>query len=126
MSQTTPQAIHLCHELLGWLIPLLDKFPRSRRFSLGDRLETALLDVLERLVEAAYTRANLKGQVVASLSKDGLVMQSTLIHWDCAERYYLTSYSEGPAWIIRWCFISDNFAACKQIGDLSERVNTSV
>ncbi len=66
MSQTTPQAIHLCHELLGWLIPLLDKFPRSGRFSLGDRLESALLDVLERLVEAAYTRANLKGQALSS------------------------------------------------------------
>ena len=40
-----------------WLIPQLDKFPRARRFTLGERLETVLLDVLELLVEAAYTRA---------------------------------------------------------------------
>ena len=34
---TTPnvlQAVQLCHELLLWLIPQLDKFPRVRRFTL--------------------------------------------------------------------------------------------
>lgn len=38
------------------MIPQLDKFPRVRRFTLGERLETGLLDVLTLLVEAAYTR----------------------------------------------------------------------
>jgi hypothetical protein len=38
------------------IIPQLDKFPRSRRFTLGQRLESGLVDVLELLVEAAYTR----------------------------------------------------------------------
>ena len=33
MSPTVPQAVHSCHELLLWLIPQLDKFPRARRFS---------------------------------------------------------------------------------------------
>ena len=53
---TVPRAVQACHELLAWLIPLLDAFPRSRRFTLGDRLETGLLRVLEALVEAAYSR----------------------------------------------------------------------
>lgn len=30
MSATVPQAVHSCHDLLLWLIPQLDKFPRSR------------------------------------------------------------------------------------------------
>jgi len=34
----------------------LDKFPRVRRFTLNERLETALLEVLEATVESAYTR----------------------------------------------------------------------
>ncbi len=34
-----PQAVQLCHDLLLWLIPHLDKFPRTRRFTLRDRLE---------------------------------------------------------------------------------------
>jgi hypothetical protein len=52
----TPQAVQTCHELIHWLIPQLDKLPRLRRFTLGERLEQTLLDVLELLLEAAYTR----------------------------------------------------------------------
>ena len=55
-DQGIPQAVQDCHDLLTWLIPQLDKFPRNRRFTLGERLETKLLEVLELLVEAAYTR----------------------------------------------------------------------
>lgn len=51
-----PHAVQACHELLAWLIPQLDSFPRTRRFTLGERLETGLLRVLEALVEAAYSR----------------------------------------------------------------------
>ena len=52
MSPTVPQAVQLCHKLL-WLIPQLDKFPRVRRFTLGERIEAGLLEVLELLVESA-------------------------------------------------------------------------
>ncbi|MDH4081451.1 MAG: diversity-generating retroelement protein Avd [Nitrospira sp.] len=72
---TIPQAVQSCHELLLWLIPQLDKFPRVRRFTLGERIESGLLEVLELLVEAAYSRnkdtslrrANLKLEVVRHL-----------------------------------------------------------
>lgn len=56
MSPNVPQAVQSCHDLLVWLIPQLDKFPRSRRFTLGERLETGLLEILELLVEAGYSR----------------------------------------------------------------------
>jgi hypothetical protein len=56
MKDTTPQAVQSCHELLKWLIPHLDKFPHVRRFTLGERLESVLLEVLEATVESAYTR----------------------------------------------------------------------
>ena len=51
-----PRVIDDCHGLLRWLIPLLDKFPRARRFTLGERLESGLLDVLEECVDAAYSK----------------------------------------------------------------------
>jgi hypothetical protein len=41
MKDTTPQAVQAAHELLRWLIPQIDKFPRVRRFTLGERLESA-------------------------------------------------------------------------------------
>ncbi len=56
MKREVPKAVQDCHELLLWLIPQLDKFPRNRRFTLGERLETCLLRVLENLVAAAYSR----------------------------------------------------------------------
>jgi hypothetical protein len=55
-SSSTPKAVQDCRELLLWMIPHLDKLPRNRRFTLGDKLETRILSVLESLVSAAYTR----------------------------------------------------------------------
>jgi RNA-directed DNA polymerase len=51
-----PKAVEDCRELLLWVIPHLDKLPRNRRFTLGDRLETRLLTILEMLVTAAYSQ----------------------------------------------------------------------
>jgi len=70
-----PKAVQDCHNLMIWLIPLLDNFPRNRRFTLGERLELGLLEILECLVEAAYARkkepmlkrANLRIAVVRHL-----------------------------------------------------------
>ena len=55
MNATVPGAVQACHELLLWMIPHLDKFPRARRFTVGERIESGLLVVLELLVEAAYS-----------------------------------------------------------------------
>jgi len=55
-EDTMPRAVQAGHELLLWMVPQLDRFPRARRFTLGERIETGLLDVLRALVEAAYTR----------------------------------------------------------------------
>jgi hypothetical protein len=54
MNDRTPQAVDACHELIVWIVPKLDQFPRPRRYTLGARIETLLLDVLEGLLRAAY------------------------------------------------------------------------
>ena len=43
-------------ELLVYLIPQLNKFPRDQKFVLGDRIETKLLDVQEDCLRAYYSR----------------------------------------------------------------------
>ena len=53
---TTAGVVETCHELLKWLIPRLDDFPRNRRFTLGAQLEQGVLGLLRLLVEAAYSR----------------------------------------------------------------------
>jgi hypothetical protein len=35
MATTLPQAVQSCHELLLWLIPQLDKFPRVQHIGMG-------------------------------------------------------------------------------------------
>jgi hypothetical protein len=38
------------------MLPKLAKFPRDQRFLLGDRIENMLLDILEDLIDATYTK----------------------------------------------------------------------
>jgi hypothetical protein len=42
--------------LLLYLIPRLNKFPRDQKFVLGDRIETRLLDVQEFCLRAYFSR----------------------------------------------------------------------
>jgi len=51
-----PDSITLTYDLLKWSIPTIEKFPRSQRFLLGDRIENHILDVLELLISANYSR----------------------------------------------------------------------
>ena len=41
---------------MTWLVPAVERFPGSQKFLLGDRMQTTALDVLERLIEATYTK----------------------------------------------------------------------
>ena len=49
-------AVESMYRLVLWLVPTVEKFSRRQKFLLGDRLQATVLDVLERLVEATYTR----------------------------------------------------------------------
>lgn len=49
-------AIEAHFQFLLWLIPAVEKFPRGQRFLLSDRIQTTVLDVLEALIDATYSR----------------------------------------------------------------------
>ncbi len=44
------------YDFVLWLLPKVEKFSRSFRFSVGDRLVSQGLDLLLLLVEAAYSK----------------------------------------------------------------------
>ena len=46
-----PTVVSDAYELLKWLVDHVGKFPRSHRFVLGEWIETAMLDLLMKLVE---------------------------------------------------------------------------
>jgi hypothetical protein len=57
VARQTGPALEAMYRFLLWLVPTVEKFPRSQKFLLGDRIQATALDVLERLIEATYTRA---------------------------------------------------------------------
>ena len=61
-ARKTGAAVEAHFQFLMWLVPAVEKFPRTQKFLLGDRIQTTALDVLECLIEATYTRDR-KGQL---------------------------------------------------------------
>lgn len=55
-SKHTGVALEKAYQFTLWLVPTVEKFPRAQKFLLGDRIQSAALDVLEGLIEATYTR----------------------------------------------------------------------
>jgi four helix bundle protein len=55
-ARQTGPALEKMHQFVLWLIPTVEKFPQRQRFLLGDRIQTAGLDILEGLIEATYSR----------------------------------------------------------------------
>lgn len=43
-----------------YALPVLEKYPRSQKYLLADRIETYLLDLLENFLEAYYSRKDKK------------------------------------------------------------------
>jgi len=44
------------YDLMVWLTPKLGLLPRKYKYSLGDRIINALLTILERIIEARYSK----------------------------------------------------------------------
>jgi 23S rRNA-intervening sequence protein len=65
-SNELPIVVQKAYELNLWLIQKVENFPRSYRFSVGDRLVQSVLDLLLRLVDAAYSRD--KGRILTEVN----------------------------------------------------------
>ncbi len=55
-ARRTGPALEAHYQFLLWLTPTVERFPRSQKFLLGDRIQSTALDVLDALIEATYTR----------------------------------------------------------------------
>lgn len=49
-------ALTRTYDLLLYIIPQLEKFPKSQRYLLGERIETLLLDIMDLIIRAVYTK----------------------------------------------------------------------
>ncbi len=73
-------ALEAMNVFLRWLIPAVEKFPKSQKFLLGDRLQATALDVLERLIEATYSRDRRAALAAANLGLEKLRHLIRLAH----------------------------------------------
>jgi hypothetical protein len=59
MAASTVKAVPKLYDVIMWLMGRVERFPRSQRFTLGDRILNISLDTLDLLIEATYTRKRL-------------------------------------------------------------------
>ncbi|MCI0598540.1 MAG: diversity-generating retroelement protein Avd [Beijerinckiaceae bacterium] len=71
-SRRTGAAIEAHYQFLTWLAPAIEKFPRSHKFTTGDRIQNLALDVLETLIEATYTKERVQHLRKANLGIEKL------------------------------------------------------
>ncbi len=53
---TIASVVEKHYQFILWMLPKLAKYPRDQRFLLADRVERCLLDILNLLLRAAYSR----------------------------------------------------------------------
>ena len=71
-ARRTGPALESTYRFVLWLVPTVEKFPRRQKFLRGDRLQATVLDVLERLFEATYTRDRRRHLAAANLGIEKL------------------------------------------------------
>ncbi|MBC8328930.1 MAG: diversity-generating retroelement protein Avd [Planctomycetes bacterium] len=62
--------IEHARDLLLWAVPTVAKFPRSFRFTLGERIERRLYATLEGLVRARYSKGPAKVEHLEAVNLD--------------------------------------------------------
>jgi hypothetical protein len=53
VREHTP-VLETAYRFMLWLLPTVERLPRTQKFLLGDRIQTLGLDMLESLIEATY------------------------------------------------------------------------
>lgn len=59
MAVTKENIIEEFYGFVKYLLPIVNKFPRTQKFILGDRINNKVLDIHELYIEAYYTPRNL-------------------------------------------------------------------
>lgn len=65
-------AITKLYDFILWMIPKLEKYPRSHKFLLADRIENLMLDILELLIDATYSKKKDETLISANLKLEKL------------------------------------------------------
>lgn len=77
------------HKFLRWLLNTTEKFPKRVRFTFSTRLDNLALDIIEKIIEAAYSgsKTNLLKQANLGVEKIRVLIRI------CHEERYLSTRS---------------------------------
>jgi hypothetical protein len=51
--------IQKCYDLVKWYVPIIERFPRVHKFTIGDRVINQLYNILENLIRAKFAKSKL-------------------------------------------------------------------
>ena len=72
--------IQKTYDFIKWYIPLINRLPRSHKFTLGERITNQLYDLLEGLINARYSHQKLPLLESLNNKLDILRYQTRLLH----------------------------------------------
>jgi len=67
-SRPVAPVLESTYRFVLWLLPAVEKLPRGYKFTLGDRMTSTALNLLDHLLAAAYTRR--RGELLARANLD--------------------------------------------------------
>lgn len=70
MSIVVTPVIEKQYQLILWTLPKLANFPKDQKYLLTDRIEKLMLDILELLIEAHYSKEKRNLLIKANLQLD--------------------------------------------------------
>jgi hypothetical protein len=72
--------IQKTYDFIHWYIPIVNRLPKSYKFTLGERITNQLYDLLEGLVNARYSKQKLAVLETLNNKLDLLRYQTRLLH----------------------------------------------
>ncbi len=77
-------------DFIQWFLPKIEKMPRNYKFLFGERIVTVQLDLLERLIEAYYSKEKLRPLAAANIEIEKLrqILRICVdLHWISLPQY---------------------------------------
>ncbi len=102
-----PKVITSAYDFIKWAIPHIAKFPRSQRYTLGERTENKLFSLLDLLIEAQYSKDKANALKKANLEIEQLRYLFRLCHdlqlinvktYELSSRYLLDIGAQVGGW----------------------------
>ena len=67
------------YDLLKYYVPIIERFPKVHKFTIGDRIINRLYDLLEGLIHAKYAKRKLDHLIALNVQLDILRHQTRLL-----------------------------------------------